>query len=446
MDSKAVSTSSDQESQVLTAQAIQEIEHALGDVGRGGDFPMSSRARGGSTSSRDSGTGGVLPLPARPSAVPPVPHEHRQVTRQPDAGVGESLPLPLPRVRPSRHRGASTPDNARRQRSRAPTDGGRQGRHQIPVPFPPVLSPAPATSPTPTAPLQHRGPQTTNVPCETAQPVSGGGLRPARAAAATRPSAAPVYSVFPSIQPLPVSLAAPSRGSSSTPQPPAALSSHRRLVSPIWPNELCRPLRPRDLDPASPLGYPEPPPFLHNWDTPNRARAKGAVDAATAHRPGKIGPPVGSRPRPRPRPVPAVVVTSAAPADDPDPASATGGFAYSPMMSPHEAQISLDWSDHAAGARRERRGGGRGGGGSEAAAAAHARACRLPLLGHDELLLSAEEAAAAGAAGGRNTIFIDRGVDLGRAGRGSACGDNVDDDDDDDRNADGDGTGKGEGG
>ncbi|KAL2174349.1 uncharacterized protein P884DRAFT_280324 [Thermothelomyces heterothallicus CBS 202.75] len=405
MDNKAASTSY-QESRILSAQAIQEIENALGDVGRGADFPM-SRARGSSTSSRDSGNG-VPPPPTRPPPVPHIPNEHRRATRRSDVGGGDCLPLPRDHL-------------------------------QIPVPFPPILSPTPATSSTtPAVRLRQRESQE-QVPCETARSVSGGGLRPARAPSTLAPSTAPKCSLFPPVQSFPVSPAAPSSSSSPTAEPSAVLSYRSRCFSPFWLDEFSRPLRPQDLDPESPYGYPAPPPFLHNWETPNRACAKGAVNAATAHRAGQIGPPVGSRPRP----IPAVAVVSAAPVYGPVPlrssldvpsvpALVTGGFAYSSMMSPYEAQTSLDWPGPTARVRcppdNPRLGrpdgtpegeekGGRGGQGESA----QAQACRFPLLEHE--LLSAEEAAAAvtAAAGVRNTIFIDREIDLGGTNRASSC-------------------------
>ncbi|KAL2171797.1 hypothetical protein VTG60DRAFT_1494 [Thermothelomyces hinnuleus] len=409
MDNKAASTSY-QESRILTAQAIQEIENALGDVGRGADFPM-SRARGSSTSSRDSGNG-VPPPPTRPPPVPHIPNEHRRATRRSDVGGGDSLPLPRDHL-------------------------------QIPVSFPPILSPTPVTSSTPAVRLRQRESQE-QVPCETAQPVSGGGLRRARAPSTPAPSTAPKCSLFPPVQSFPVSPAAPSCSSSSTAEPSAVLSDRSRCFSPFWLNEFSGPLRPQDLDPESPYGYPAPPPFLHNWETPNRACAKGAVNAATAHRAGQIGTPVGSRPRP----IPAVAVALAAPVYDPVPLHSsldfpsvptlvTGGFAYSSMMSPYEAQTSLDWPGPAAGvrcpldnprlgrrngAREGEEKGGRGGQGESA----QAQTCRFPLLEYE--LLSAEEAAAAvtATAGVRNTIFIDRGIDLGRTNRDSSCYGNED--------------------
>ncbi|AEO61542.1 hypothetical protein MYCTH_2113448 [Thermothelomyces thermophilus ATCC 42464] len=407
MDNKAASTSY-QESRILSAQAIQEIENELGDVGRGADFPM-SRARGSSTSSRDSGNG-VPPPPTRPPPVPHIPNEHRLATRRSDVGGGGGDSLPLPRVRPSRPRCASTPITS----STTPAVRSRQRESQE------------------------------QVPCETARPVSGGGLCPARAPSTPAPSTAPKCSLFPPVQSFPVSPAAPSCSSSSTAEPSAVLSYRSRCFSPFWLDEFSRPLRPQDLDPESPYGYPAPPAFLHNWETPNRACAKGAVNAATAHRAGKIGPPVGSRPRP----IPAVAVASTAPVYDPVPLHSsldfpsvptlvTGGFAYSSMMSPYEAQTSLDWPGPAAGVRcppdnprlgrrnGAREGGEKGGRGGQGESA-QAQACRFPRLEHE--LLSAEEAAAAitAAAGVRNTIFIDRGIDLGGTNGASSCYGNED--------------------
>ncbi|KAK3372757.1 hypothetical protein B0T24DRAFT_241958 [Lasiosphaeria ovina] len=61
-------------------------------------------------------------------------------------------------------------------------------------------------------------------------------------------------------------------------------------------------VRPRRTtsDRGVPGGYPQPPPFRHNWSSPNRRSARGAVDPRRVNRaaPGYPAPPVGSRPRP----------------------------------------------------------------------------------------------------------------------------------------------------
>ncbi|KAK3896963.1 hypothetical protein C8A05DRAFT_39487 [Staphylotrichum tortipilum] len=76
-----------------SARAIREIEAALGDIGRGTDFPM-ARSRGGSTSSR-TGEGVVPPQPTRPPPpVPPIPAEHRQPPQLPGARLGDDVRLP----------------------------------------------------------------------------------------------------------------------------------------------------------------------------------------------------------------------------------------------------------------------------------------------------------------------------------------------------------------
>ncbi|KAK3684306.1 hypothetical protein B0T22DRAFT_539196 [Podospora appendiculata] len=53
------------------------------------------------------------------------------------------------------------------------------------------------------------------------------------------------------------------------------------------------------LIPDHPNGYPQPPPFLHNWTSPDRRRAHKSIDPRRAHRAHK-GPPIGSRARSRP--------------------------------------------------------------------------------------------------------------------------------------------------
>ncbi|AEO71299.1 uncharacterized protein THITE_116618 [Thermothielavioides terrestris NRRL 8126] len=100
----------------------------------------------------------------------------------------------------------------------------------------------------------------------------------------------------------------------------------RRLAQPPTPGH--RRFHFHDLDPNNPYGYVQPPPFRHNWDTPNRARAVRSMNPVGAHRAGYTGPPIGSRPRPVPPTAEPAAITAAS-------------HPYFPMMSPYEAESSL---------------------------------------------------------------------------------------------------------
>ncbi|KAG7285344.1 hypothetical protein NEMBOFW57_009966 [Staphylotrichum longicolle] len=124
-----------------------------------------------------------------------------------------------------------------------------------------------------------------------------------------------------------------------------------RASSPGWSNEFPQPVQAQDLNPDSPHGYPPPPPFYHNWDTPNRASARHSLNPTKAHRAGPAGPPIGSRPRL----TPAISVTSppnappartgALPARDSTVLSTREQFTYYPMMSPYEAEAAFGDGD-----------------------------------------------------------------------------------------------------
>ncbi|KAK4040485.1 hypothetical protein C8A01DRAFT_35526 [Parachaetomium inaequale] len=405
------------ESQILTAQVIQEIEQALGDVGRGTDFPM-SRTRGGSTSSRGSANS-VPPVPTRPPPVPPIPAEHRRLPQVPDVLSGDSLPLP--RVRKSRSRCASAPGSDRQPGSLGPMNEGQFDHSQIPLPTLPALSPAPTPSPTPFVASWLEQEWQQEVAHQLAQPAPAR-WHAARAPSSPAPYLAPTYSVFPPVRSLPVS-PAPPRYISSNSVTPSDLS---RSSSPVWSNEFIHPVQPQDLDPNSPYGYLAPPPFFHNWETPNRTRGRQIVNSAGAHHAGYTGPPIGSRPRPAPptvdvvAPLP-VTIAAPAPATRDSTAFKTGQFTYYPVMSPYEAETALGgvglgicepgYSFQQAGPQLEE--------GDDDQPQAHAR--MFPLLDHD--LMSAEQAAAAVAAATkvRNTIFIDRGFDVEGFNRSSSC-------------------------
>ncbi|KAK3297774.1 uncharacterized protein B0H64DRAFT_373082 [Chaetomium fimeti] len=461
------------ESQILTTQAIKDIEQSLGDVGRGADFPM-SRTRGGSTSSRGSANS-IPPPPTRSPPIPAALAQNRRTPRVPDVLSGNSLPLP--KTRPSRSRCASAPGNQRQLGSLAPIDEGRSGHSRGPVPPLPNRSPISALPSAPRAQqeewLQEEWQQ--EVSRQLAQSV-GGRSRPARTPSTPAPYVAPTYSLFPPPQSLPV----------SPPPPrlvPSAPTAHRSAVSisssPGWRyNESPQPSLLRDLEPDSPYGYPAPPPFLHNWETPNRPSAVLAVNPASAHRAGQTGPPVGSRPRPRPtprpvaaatmRPAPAAVAPSflpgpfvaaavspapisislptlaptvgpirapvRAPAPAPAPVQAqvpgvrdssvfsTGRFTYYPVMSPYEAEAALGSGgaelgvyQHVSGAEPEEQ--------RVDGDPSEMDARMFPLLDHD--LMSADQAAAAVAEATRvrNTMFIDRGFDVEGISRASYYGD-----------------------
>ncbi|KAK4102037.1 hypothetical protein N658DRAFT_485869 [Parathielavia hyrcaniae] len=162
---------------------------------------------------------------------------------------------------------------------------------------------------------------------------------------------------------------------------------------------------PEDLYPDNPHGYPVPPAFLHNWELPNRARAQLRVNPANSARVlGYTGPPLGSRPRPTPavavpiaRPLPLLPVLPSSSQASATPTTMTASFTYYPMMSPYEAEASLD---------------------SDWLLRPQAEARMFPALDHE--LLSAEQAAAAVTAATRvrNTIFIDRGFDVENIGAG----------------------------
>ncbi|KAH6640662.1 hypothetical protein F5144DRAFT_640761 [Chaetomium tenue] len=487
------------ESQILTPEAIKEIEQSLGDVGRGADFPM-SRTRGGSTSSGGSANS-IPPPPTRPPPAPPILSQGRRTPRVPDILSGNSLPLP--RVRPSRSRTASSTGGSRQKPGNlAPIDECRLSHSReltpplpnrspgsalpstlpsvLPSTLPPVLAPAlpptlPPAPPVVVPPAPSPAPKTQQeewlhdwqqeVSRELAKPV-GGRTRAARTPSAPARAPAPTYSLFPPPRSLPVSPLPPPRfvsPSSATPSAGSAFSSAG------WSSDgFTSPSLLRDLYPDNPFGYPPPPPFLHNWDPPNRARAHNLVNSARLYPAGQTGPTVGSVPRPRPRlhpaPPPATVSTMhssfAAPspflsnplgptltatatstptpipimaqaqARAPAPVLATqsvrdstmfstGRFAYYPVMSPYEAEAALGsggvnlgvYQRVACAEQEEQQEGGQ----------SEQLDCRMfPLLDHD--LMSAEQASAAVAAARavRNTIFIDCGFDIEGVSRASS--------------------------
>ncbi|KAH6851044.1 hypothetical protein B0I37DRAFT_404740 [Chaetomium sp. MPI-CAGE-AT-0009] len=451
------------ESQILTPDAIKEIEQALGDVGRGADFPM-SRTRGGSASSRGSANA-IPPPPTRPPPIPPRQAQTRRVPRVPDALSGDSLPLP--KTRPSRSRCASSPGNSRQPGNLAPIDEGRSGYPQVPIPPLPNRSPISALPSAP-RPEQEERPQEEwqqEVSRQLAQPV-GGRSRAARTPSTTASSVAPTYSLFPPPRPLPVSPLAPRFVSSTSTTHPSKVSI---FSSPGWRHYEAPPpslafLRNLGSTSNNPYGYVAPPPFAHNWETPNRSSAVGAINPASAHRAGQTGPPVCSRPRPQPRPQPRAAVAPSflpgpfvaaavsrgpislpapslpfvpapamappmAPVMAPAPAPthvpgvrdstmfSTGKFTYYPVMSPYEAEAALGSGgvdmgiyQRVHGAEQEMQMGDQYGMESR----------MFPLLNHE--LMSAEQAAAAVAEATRvrNTIFIDRGFDVEGMNRASS--------------------------
>ncbi|KAL2126596.1 hypothetical protein VTI74DRAFT_567 [Chaetomium olivicolor] len=411
-----------------SAEAIEEIEQALGDIGRGYDFPM-SRTRGGSASSRSTTVAGP-PQPSRTAPAPPAPTDQRRHLHVPESTGGDSLLVPS--IRPVRPRGATTPGLAR-------IEEGSPGPPQVPhlPPAPPPASPPlpllPRLSPLPADPITRWLMEEDFVP-EVARAVTPSAVprpRPARAPStlAAFPSVSPALpapsSALPAVPPArsvvppePLDPAAlspplfPPPSSALPPVPPVSLAPRSLTVSPSkatreFPSasatatptdvsrasspglvqELPQPIQLGDLEPNDPYGYPAPPPFQHNWETPNRAAARHSKNPFRAHRAGYTGPPIGDQSRP--------VLTT----------YATAQFAYYPMMSPYEAEAVI------------------GGVGSSTAQpflnnASHnmsaARAQMFPLLDHN--LMSAEQAATAIAAAAdvRSTIFIDRGVDLAR--------------------------------
>ncbi|KAK0704915.1 hypothetical protein B0H67DRAFT_363978 [Lasiosphaeris hirsuta] len=52
------------------------------------------------------------------------------------------------------------------------------------------------------------------------------------------------------------------------------------------------------LEPDNPHGYLQPSPFNHNWEQPNRQRARSSADPRRVYRAGYFGPPIGSKPGP----------------------------------------------------------------------------------------------------------------------------------------------------
>ena len=225
-------------------------------------------------------------------------------------------------------------------------------------------------------------------------------------------------------------------------------------------------VQPRDLDPDSPYGYPRPPPFrkppdpnthlprsntntsyekaVYNWDTPSISSARHARDSAIAHRAGYTGPPIGSRRRlPDPAPIslgappPTPTARTSSP---PSPrTTTTGQFTYYPMMSPYEAEAAMgeffftDSHLHSQASLRivsccdcvdkdmlscRTTGAYEKQVNKKVNGHPQTRAQMFPLLPR-EALFSTEQAAAAVAAAekrGRDTIFIERGVDHGDFG------------------------------
>ncbi|GAB1313382.1 hypothetical protein MFIFM68171_03592 [Madurella fahalii] len=106
----------------------------------------------------------------------------------------------------------------------------------------------------------------------------------------------------------------------------------RTLLINCYTIEVCFfiPGRQQNLVPNHPDGYPRPPPFRHNWDTPNRHRASLSVNPSCALRAGYTGQPIGSRPRPLT--VAGAVLT--------DTTNQTGASADYPAMGPYETDAT----------------------------------------------------------------------------------------------------------
>ncbi|KAH6620904.1 hypothetical protein B0J18DRAFT_480335 [Chaetomium sp. MPI-SDFR-AT-0129] len=303
---------------MITSQAIGEIEDALGDVGRGTDYPMARKRRGSSSSKDDT----------QPTGPPPMPPKHKLLRQIPVFESGTSLPLP-------RVRGASAPEhttdghewNAGRENLLFEEDrdeGNRQEGNDFDLPIPPMptWSPPPVPPPhtTPWYPPQELRKEAegenSHQPVETTPAAAIITRRPPSASAPPKP--APKYSLFPKLgnrDPAKIMSSSPSpRASPKPPAIPARNPARMRQVSAVSMaasdvsrtssssyvagGELPRPVQSSDLIPDAST-IPPPPAFRHNWDTPNRARARGAVNPATSHHAGYTGRPVGSRPRPQ---------------------------------------------------------------------------------------------------------------------------------------------------
>ncbi|KAK4236444.1 hypothetical protein C8A03DRAFT_35658 [Achaetomium macrosporum] len=423
------------DSLAFTAQAVEQIEQELGDIARGADFPM-SRTRGGSTSSFTSSANSyhVPPPPTRPPPLPPIPAEYQQRPRVPhytSAPNGDSRPLPRTRP-PLRSRGASAPDGHRQQDGDSLATAGNShldSRRQLPGP------PAPSLQEAEDTPLARWLRQQEEV-------WHGEISRHLKQSKNIKPHTGPpppkpaTFSLFPPVsQPRPLT-ASPSPATRYVTSSSAATSNLSRSSAP-GPSQGPPQSLFRDLDPDNPFGYPAPPPFLHNWDTPNRSKAASSRNPSGIHHAGHAGhtgPPVGSRPRP----------ASALP--QPSATTKSGHqFPYYPMMSPYEAEAvtrrtgnyesrsqssnphytesgrSQQQQQHEQGyehgyhqfqTQTQTR--------TQYQSQSQAQAQMLPNLNNyhnhqNHELLSAEQAAAAMAAATqvRNTVFIDRGVDLG---------------------------------